>query len=427
MPATVDAKGIAAGFSDGEDGWGTFMNQNLRILSAAILNGFGQDVLTTSGLIYGYRGGVGVSGAGMVNVAAGAVTLPASTTSYIVRTFAGVVTSQTSSTFADKIHLATVTTDTSNILTVVDARGVQGYSQDGTLRSRYLSTTGAAASAGAIRIANTDKLKARNAADTADIDVIEVTAANKVRVDTNGVGTELGGAVSGGAFSGTRFIAIDASLVNGALSNPLLQASAGADGTLGPTYAVFQIFPSATAGSRYVALVVGDNLGYRKLAMAASQVFIGTNPPTFVGAERLRIDGALSVNGTITLEGANSISGVGSGLTGVPQAGVTNLATDLSTLFASVAANTSAIAGKANTSHTHAAADVTSGQFPLARIDFGADLGYGSKTVNDLVGGRSAALAQPTTNSNSDLYLAVVRINDVLINLVNDMNARGYI
>jgi len=342
MPATVDNKGIHSGWSTDEDDWGALMNQNMRVISALVMSGFAQDLLATSGLTYGFRAGTGVNASGLIQVAAGTLTLPPNATSYIVRTVAGVVSSQTSASFPDRIHLATVVTNVSNITSIVDERYVQDVTQNGTLTARNIQALGTGTFSGAVTALKVNTLNA---------------AAPNNAIDFNG------------------FFA------------------SGVDATLGPLYAALGVSPSPVGANRFAVLQIGDNATLRKLGLKASQTYIGTNDPTFIGAERLRVEGAVRVDNAVT---AASFTGLGTGLTDIPSAAVVGLDPFVSNAIAAIAAASSAASaaqttanagvtnaaaalaaanaaqatanGKANTIHTHNASAIDAGRLDAERI-----------------------------------------------------------
>ena len=310
MPATVDNKGIHSGWSTDEDNWGALMNQNLRVISALVMSGFAQDLLATSGLTYGFRSGTGVNAGGLIPVAAGTLTLPPNATSYIVRTVAGVVSSQTSATFPDRIHLATVVTNVSNITSIVDERYVQDVTQNGTLTARALTS---------LSTVNARQYVAQNAA----------------------------------AASGT--------------TNVAGYFAAGNDITLGELYLALTVFPNTVAANRVSTIQSADGVALRKLGMLASQTYIGINTPSFIAGERLSIEGEVRVRGANVI--ADGFQGDGSAITAIAQANVTGLAafilatnTNLpAAAAAAAAAQNTANAGVTNAATAQAAAVAAQG------------------------------------------------------------------
>jgi hypothetical protein len=433
VTATIDNKGIASGFSDGEDGWGTFMNQNMLLLSAMVLAGFANDIFTTTGLTYGYKSGTGVVPGGIVTIGAGTVTLAASSTNYVIRTVAGVVSATTSTSFADKILLATVTTNASVILTIVDNRYAQDITQDGTLRVEAIAALVNPSTTGYLRLANAQAVNARNVGNTADLELLRLGTDNQVHVAgiASGVATIFGGPATVGGQLNT----LDAAVIQGPTApngtlKTMLRLDAGADVTLNSLYLQLFTTPTATGANRIWNMQVGDAAALRKFAAIVSQYYIGTNTtPSFIGSEQLRVEGSLRADGVNA--GTGSFSGNGSGLTSIPSAAVVNLDTNLSSIFSSLG-TLSATDAAYNTRITAVEAarpflSVVNDNVPVSRVNFGGAIGYSAQTVNNLLGGRTAALTQPPTTTGTDLQTAIVRINDVLINLVNDLKARGVI
>jgi hypothetical protein len=79
---------------------------------------------TTTGLIYGYNSGTLRVDNIILSIAAGTITLPTSSTSYVELSSAGVVSSNTSSFTADHLPMAIVVTDISSITSVTDKRSI---------------------------------------------------------------------------------------------------------------------------------------------------------------------------------------------------------------------------------------------------------------------------------------------------------------
>jgi len=92
---------------------------------------YGRRQSTTSGLVWGYYGGVVANNGALVAVANGALTLAASATNYIEATAAGVVSTNTTGYTAGRKPLYTVVTGAGSITSYTDHRcdmgdGVQG-------------------------------------------------------------------------------------------------------------------------------------------------------------------------------------------------------------------------------------------------------------------------------------------------------------
>lgn len=98
----------------------TTMNENLRALAPAAL--FGKKHTTTTGLTFGYYGGILLVDGVLTSVADGTVALTASVTNYVEATRAGVVSKNVTSFTAGQIPLFTVLTTVSAIDTVTDYR-----------------------------------------------------------------------------------------------------------------------------------------------------------------------------------------------------------------------------------------------------------------------------------------------------------------
>lgn len=83
---------------------------------------FGCDAANTSGLTFGYYGGVMFVDGVVTAISSGTIALMASTTNYVEVTRAGVVSANTTGSTAGKIPLYTIVTGASTITTVTPAR-----------------------------------------------------------------------------------------------------------------------------------------------------------------------------------------------------------------------------------------------------------------------------------------------------------------
>ncbi len=402
MPATTDSKGITSGYIAGEDGWGDAMNTNMRVISSAIMNGFSNNASTTTGLTYGYRGGAGLNAGGMFLVSAGTILLPASSTVFVVRDIAGVVSLDLDGTFPDKIHMATVTTNATNIISITDVRYPQDHVQDGRLFARFFTTVTNPAQSGAVRLGNNEAVIARNAANTVDLNLLSLDTSNRVRVAESGSDTIIGGNVSavgtistlGGNIQGLRVIGLNEAAANG-VETTMLSLKAGDDGVLDSVYYLVTTVPTAVGNDRLVVLQIGDAAALRDYAIKSSQLYVGQNSPAFIGAEVMRVDGVLRA----------SIPFVD--ITGVP-------AFDLD-------------------GHTHDMSEVTSGDLSVSRIDFDwANLGYtgtnsGARAFNSILPNVGAAGVSYSQAYANDLADAINALNDAVKQLAFDLEARALI
>src|SRR4051812_41118739 len=99
------------------------MNTNLRLLSNYSASQWAQDEDTTSGLTYGYKGGVTIDTGGSIAVAGdGTVALTNNATNYVERTAAGVVSKNTSAFTVGQLPMAIVVTLSGAISTHADCR-----------------------------------------------------------------------------------------------------------------------------------------------------------------------------------------------------------------------------------------------------------------------------------------------------------------
>lgn len=98
----------------------TTMNENMKALSPSGL--FGKKFTTTTGLTWGYYGGIMLVDGILASIVDGTVALTASITNYIEATRAGVVSKNTTAFTAGQIPLFTILTTVSAIDTITDYR-----------------------------------------------------------------------------------------------------------------------------------------------------------------------------------------------------------------------------------------------------------------------------------------------------------------
>ena len=129
MPATFTAKfNFAYGWFLGEDPGVEPLDFQTKALDALVPDAFGQNVATTAGLTYGYRGGWIYNRVTTlpVKVVAGVLNLPANKTCYIQRNQAGVVSFSEVGFSADLIPMSIAVTNNFEIITIEDARVFNG-------------------------------------------------------------------------------------------------------------------------------------------------------------------------------------------------------------------------------------------------------------------------------------------------------------
>ena len=129
MPATFTSKfSFGYGWFLGEDPGTEPLDYQTKALDALVLDAFGQDIATSAGLTYGYRGGWLYSHTSRLPFYAngGTVLLPANQVSYIQRDGDGNVSSNTTGFTVSFIPMSIVTTNNFEIVTVVDARTMNG-------------------------------------------------------------------------------------------------------------------------------------------------------------------------------------------------------------------------------------------------------------------------------------------------------------
>ncbi len=122
MAASYTDKGVAHGWTLGENNWKDANDESQLRISAMLLNAWAQKRSTTTGLTYGYHGGMAVVAGAFSVVADGTTALADATTNYVERTAAGVVTDNTTGFSADKIPMAIVVTAGGAITSVTDRR-----------------------------------------------------------------------------------------------------------------------------------------------------------------------------------------------------------------------------------------------------------------------------------------------------------------
>ncbi len=103
--------------------WIDFFAAGAVLVAATVANIFNQATATTTGLTYGFYGGMVRSDSTSTLVADGTVALAASTTNYVEVSGAGTVTANASGFTAGRFPMATVLTGASTITTVTDKRG----------------------------------------------------------------------------------------------------------------------------------------------------------------------------------------------------------------------------------------------------------------------------------------------------------------
>jgi hypothetical protein len=148
-----------------------------------------------------------------------------------------------------------------------------------------------------------------------------------------------------------------------------VSGGAGAPATLKTAEPAYNM----TDGKIYVGFGDGGSGNATSIKVIAQDNFIGNVPAGGGTGQALVKNSAADGDwgwGTISSGGTYTASGDGIELTGSNFAlNYTEIATGLSlSSYATTSALTSGLAGKANTSHTHSAADITSGVFDIARI-----------------------------------------------------------
>lgn len=133
MPSTVGPKGVRAGYTSGEEGWGGEVNASLRLIEAALLNAFAQNTDTTAGLLLGYKGGYMHSPSGLITVPDGTILMAASTTNFVERTVAGVVSVNQVAFTLGRIPMGLAVTNSGAVTSYTDMRHAVTFSAAGAL------------------------------------------------------------------------------------------------------------------------------------------------------------------------------------------------------------------------------------------------------------------------------------------------------
>lgn len=123
FPAETN-KGTRVGVEPGATGWQQDVSESVARLDDFALDQWAYDRVASSGLTYGFRGGVIVSGGAYALIAAGTVALTDNTVNYVQRDSAGAVTVSAAGFDAAKTPMAKVTTQGGAITNLADWRPV---------------------------------------------------------------------------------------------------------------------------------------------------------------------------------------------------------------------------------------------------------------------------------------------------------------
>lgn len=146
----MSASGIAMG-DELNDIWAAIDSGSIGITAEAKSidslagNGgnFAHDPDTTTGLTFGYKAGRAVFAGSVVEVPAGTVVLSASSVNYVEVSSAGTVSKNTVGWTAGSVRLWKITTGTSSISTIENAKVLMGVIQSGSITGSLLATAGA--------------------------------------------------------------------------------------------------------------------------------------------------------------------------------------------------------------------------------------------------------------------------------------------
>lgn len=115
--------GYIYGLDSGEDGYADELSETFLRLDVEVNRSFAQNRATTTGLTFGYYGGLIPNGSsGWTTINNGTVALTNNATNYVEMTTAGAVSANTSGFTAGRIPLYTVVTSAGAITTVTPRR-----------------------------------------------------------------------------------------------------------------------------------------------------------------------------------------------------------------------------------------------------------------------------------------------------------------
>ena len=135
---TTTEYGVVSDFTRGAD-WLDDGNGNFTQLRRSAGAQWGNRAAANSGLTYGYFGGTGWTGSAWSSVADGTVVLTDNATNYVQRTFAGVVSANTSGFTATSLPMAVVVTVSGEITSISDRRTWIPPDPDGTMAANSSS------------------------------------------------------------------------------------------------------------------------------------------------------------------------------------------------------------------------------------------------------------------------------------------------
>jgi len=132
-------------------------------------------------------------------------------------------------------------TNTTNRLSIAST-GAATFSSS--VQADFLVVGTTAATSGGLRLGTQVAIRARNVANTANIPLIESSAADKVSIDSGGAGTVLGGALSGTSATFSGDLAVDTNTLYVDSTNNRVGI-----GTLGSSGYLLDVFGTATFGA----------------------------------------------------------------------------------------------------------------------------------------------------------------------------------
>ena len=140
MAIETTEKGIEHNYPAGYSGNAAAMNKNLRLLDAWAVDQWAHDEDTTTGLAYGYRGGVVIDSSGTVaEIPGGTIAVADSATSVVYRDATGAVSTAVASDFpVGSLPMARVTAASGAITVVEDVRVLAAQVPEGLATESYV-------------------------------------------------------------------------------------------------------------------------------------------------------------------------------------------------------------------------------------------------------------------------------------------------
>jgi hypothetical protein len=279
---TTTEKEIVSDFARGAD-WLTDGNNNFSRIRRMLLNQWSNKLSTTTGLTYGYVGGVGDSGAAFTMVADGTIALTDNATNYVERTAAGVVSTNTTGfTYGTKVPMAKVTTVSGAITNHEDwrfyapvASSGGGGGSGGKVAQVVYTQTGAEAHGSTLIPADDTIPQSTEGDQYFSLAITPTNASSILRIECVGVwGSGLSSAVLTVALfqdAGAGAIAIAADLIgNSGASQPIVLRHHMTAGTTSAT--TFTIRAGVNAGSVILNGVAGPTRRFGGVSASSLEI-----------------------------------------------------------------------------------------------------------------------------------------------------------